>query len=431
MNWTGRLSAGMNDNNVKERVSDAKDVAKIVANAAAGNVLAVAATAIKNKRIRRILLVLILGALSMQVIGFLLMAGLIIGMGDMFRYPLMNFGSGHTIQENTGQATTIHFSRLANGWEKTIHWGFVNVGLTAAEVAQVNQLQLNLPYGLLETFYEIGVRQGVKNPLKTLDYVVQELEPSAIDFHPVKLRKVTFTKDPKTGKTTKVISAVTQMVLKDITRYNGFWTVQWHIVTESDGTQIVVLDGGTLVRKNYTPLYNAEKAFDFLHNTADQQALFGQALVLDPNFYDPNALPILQLLEGGQGGSPGNGVPLPSQQIVSILTQALQMDHEPLSWLSGMEHLVMNESSGNPDAVYHNPDGTVSPDAPAGLCQMMPSTFWAYHVQGYSNIWNPLDNAVASIRNIAQVYGTVYNIPNVMMRDCSNGQTTGCYSGYN
>ena len=409
----------------KELASDVKDATKVASQAATGNWAGAAITAIKNRRMRRMIIALLVIVAVFPVVMVTMIMTLIIGEADMFQHPMMNFSPQQTIMQTNpdGTHTMINFNTLANRWTKTIRWGTSDqvVGLTQAEIDQVNQLQLNLSYGLLETFYEIGVRQGASNPNKTMNRIVELLQPSEIDFKPVQLRKV---KDVQTKKgTVKEYDDVTEMVLQNITRYNGYWATSWHVITESDGSQIVVFGPSTLQRKDYTPLYRAEKAFNFLHNQYDQQMLFGQFLVLDANFYDPNALPVLQMLEGGSisssGGAPSNGAQMPKPQIIAIIQQAIQIDRVPESWLSGLEIIVGHEdASGNPSAV--DPI-LVDGEHASGLMQMLPSTFWSDHVNGYNNIWNPLDNAVAAIRHIEGAWESPYNIPGVV---------SGVYKGY-
>ncbi len=408
-------------NKAANLTKDAKDVAQIVAQASAGNWVGAAVTTVKNKRFRRWIIGIVVVILVIISTQFLLTMTQIIGAADMFKHPFMLFGAGQTITQTdpNGQTETVDFNALATKWAKMIRWGFLgeNTGLTKSEIATVNKLQLNLSYGLLETFYEIGARQGAKNPQKSLAYITQLLQPSAINFKPVQLRKVGY----KQGK--KYYYYVTQEVLQNITRYNGFWVTHWQIITESDGSQIVVYQPSTLQTKDYSPLYNAEQVFDFKRTTYDQQILWGQALVLDQKFYDPAALPVLQLLDGGEvggtGGAPSKGEPMPKPQVIAILQQAIKIDGVPQSWLSELEIIVSHEDpSGNPYAV--DPI-LVDGEHASGLMQMLPSTFWGDHVAGYNDIWNPLDNTVAAIRHIQGAWGNPDNIPGVL---------SGTYTGY-
>nr|NNM90133.1 transglycosylase SLT domain-containing protein [Bacilli bacterium] len=403
-----------------EKIGDAIDAAKIASQAATGNVVGAVVTTLKNKRFRKVLLVLLAVAVAVWLLSMVLMMSIIMGAVGLFQHPMMSFGTSQSITEvePNGQRINISFISLANAWTKTIRWDG-HTGLTAAEIAQVTSQQLNLSYGLLETFYEIGVRQGAANPVKSLGYVVQQLEPSEISFVPVQLRKVGYSK----GK--KFYYYVTEQVLKDITRYNGHWVTHYQIITESNGSQIVSSQPPTLQRKDYQPLYRAEQAFDIHQDLLDQQTFFGQALVLDPNFYDPNALPALQMLEGGSTSSsgsstpPSSGVPMPKPQIIAVLQEAIVIDRVPQSWLPYLEIIVGHEDgSGNPDAV--DPI-LVDGENASGLMQMLPSTFWSDHVSGYNDIWNPLDNAVSAINHIKGAWGSPTNIPGVV---------SGTYTGY-
>lgn len=80
----------------------------------------------------------------------------------------------------------------------------------------------------------------------------------------------------------------------------------------------------------------------------------------------------------------------------------------PLSWLPGLQSLVMAESSGNPLA--RNPI-SVGGEHATGLMQTLPSTFNANAVRGMNNILNPVHNAAAAINYIKRTYGSVYNTP--------------------
>lgn len=67
--------------------------------------------------------------------------------------------------------------------------------------------------------------------------------------------------------------------------------------------------------------------------------------------------------------------------------------------LAKTENLAMEESGGDPNA--QNPSGA------SGLMQMMPETFAAYEVDTSDDIWNPVDNAGASLRYQKDRYGYV------------------------
>jgi SLT domain-containing protein len=102
-----------------------------------------------------------------------------------------------------------------------------------------------------------------------------------------------------------------------------------------------------------------------------------------------------------------------SGSVASWLTQALNADHEPLSWLGDLEWLVNAESSGNPDAV--DPIVVDGQNA-TGLLQTLPSTYSEYG-GAPGGILNPVDNAEAAIRYIAARYGSPGNIPGILVHD--------------
>lgn len=104
--------------------------------------------------------------------------------------------------------------------------------------------------------------------------------------------------------------------------------------------------------------------------------------------------------------------------VAGWLDAALAMTGKPLSWLDPLEILVGKESGGNPSAI--DPI-SVDGEHAEGLLQMLPSTFSAYELPGFGNIYNPLDNAIASIRYISAQYGSPMNIP---------GLSGGNYVGY-
>lgn len=116
---------------------------------------------------------------------------------------------------------------------------------------------------------------------------------------------------------------------------------------------------------------------------------------------------------GGLGAAVGGNVG-------QWITAALALTGTPVSWLAGMETLVSKESGGNPRAVNPVTAGTSGEHA-EGIAQTIPTTFQAYALPGLWDIFNPVDDLVASIRYIKANYGTVYNIPGIL---------GGAYGGY-
>ena len=100
------------------------------------------------------------------------------------------------------------------------------------------------------------------------------------------------------------------------------------------------------------------------------------------------------------------------------MLRAMRITHAPRSWLGPLLWIAWRESRDNPRAVAYE---STAMGYAQGLMQMVPTTFAAYALPGMGNVWSPLDNAVASIRYIADRYGTPTNIPGI---ESSN------YSGY-
>lgn len=71
---------------------------------------------------------------------------------------------------------------------------------------------------------------------------------------------------------------------------------------------------------------------------------------------------------------------------------------EPLIWLA------QHESSGNPFAINKTLVGKNKEHA-TGLMQTLPSTFRAYKMKGYENIFDPVHNLIAAINYIKARYG--------------------------
>ena len=90
----------------------------------------------------------------------------------------------------------------------------------------------------------------------------------------------------------------------------------------------------------------------------------------------------------------------------------------PSSWVPWLAILVTAESGGNPNAVS---PFAVHGEYASGLLQMLPTTFAQYAQPGHTDIWNPVDNAIAAIRYIEASYGAPWRIP---------GIGTSSYQGY-
>ena len=108
----------------------------------------------------------------------------------------------------------------------------------------------------------------------------------------------------------------------------------------------------------------------------------------------------------------------PCRSIRCTMRRANRLTHAPTSWLQPLLWLAWRESRDNARAVAY--EGTAGAYA-EGLMQMLPSTFAAHALPGKTDIWNPVDNAVSSIRYIQSRYGSPWAIP---------GLGTQSYGGY-
>ncbi|WP_258111252.1 transglycosylase SLT domain-containing protein [Alicyclobacillus sp. SP_1] len=115
-------------------------------------------------------------------------------------------------------------------------------------------------------------------------------------------------------------------------------------------------------------------------------------------------------------GAPGPATVADRAEVTHWIETAMRLVGDvPSSWEPLLLRMVALESGGDPNA--ENPD--LVEDAPGlyehakGLLQTLPSTFAAYALPGYENIWNPIDNAAAAIRYIQARYGSPGAIPGV------------------
>ena len=114
-----------------------------------------------------------------------------------------------------------------------------------------------------------------------------------------------------------------------------------------------------------------------------------------------------------------------SGQVNSWITEAMGIAGVPASWAGPLATIAMKESGGNPNAV-NNWDINAKNGIPSkGLMQTIEPTFNAHKASGYGNIFNPVDNILASINYIRSRYGDVFNVPGI--RSMAEG---GSYVGY-
>lgn len=126
------------------------------------------------------------------------------------------------------------------------------------------------------------------------------------------------------------------------------------------------------------------------------------------------------------GGSGSSGTPgIFPGSLASWITAAIATTGVPSSWLVPLETIAMHESGGNPNAV-NNWDINAKEGHPSeGLMQTIMPTFLAHALPGHTNIFNPVDNAIAAIGYIVGRYGSVFDVPGIV--SMANG---GPYVGY-
>lgn len=103
--------------------------------------------------------------------------------------------------------------------------------------------------------------------------------------------------------------------------------------------------------------------------------------------------------------TPGQGV----ERWRPLVLQALQRVGQPSSLAAITLQRMMQESSGNPNAI-NNWDSNARAGTPSkGLMQVIDPTFRAYRDTGLKNdIWDPMANVVASMRYAMDRYGGLY-----------------------
>jgi hypothetical protein len=101
---------------------------------------------------------------------------------------------------------------------------------------------------------------------------------------------------------------------------------------------------------------------------------------------------------------------LNGQQLNQLAVQALKIAAPQMATRSNVQALVgriMQESGGNPLAI-NNWDSNAKAGTPSkGILQTIEPTFTAHALPGHTNIWNPLDNAIAAVRYMVSRYGRI------------------------
>lgn len=87
--------------------------------------------------------------------------------------------------------------------------------------------------------------------------------------------------------------------------------------------------------------------------------------------------------------------------------------------------IIQHESSGDPHAINRWDANAAAGHPSKGVMQTIPSTFNAYNLPGYGNIWNPVHNIIAAVRYALDRYGSIDNVPG--LNALESGQS---YVGY-
>lgn len=117
-------------------------------------------------------------------------------------------------------------------------------------------------------------------------------------------------------------------------------------------------------------------------------------------------VPNLPPLKVSVSSRPGTPVRV-SGNVDQWIAQAYKILGIPLtaSALANERYLIMHESSGNPNAINNWDINAKRGNPSKGLTQTTGTTFSAYHLPGYNNIFDPVSNLLASLRYRKSRYG--------------------------
>lgn len=114
----------------------------------------------------------------------------------------------------------------------------------------------------------------------------------------------------------------------------------------------------------------------------------------------------------GTVGSVNQSLWTGSGELIDWITEALQITgYYSAQNLANTVALAMGESGGNPNAINKWDSNWYAGTPSKGLLQTIDSTFQAYALPGHTNIYNPVDNAIASIRYQMDRYGYLRATP--------------------
>lgn len=97
----------------------------------------------------------------------------------------------------------------------------------------------------------------------------------------------------------------------------------------------------------------------------------------------------------------------------------------PMSFLPMLQNIAMHESGGNPNSINLWDSNAKAGHPSKGLMQMIDETFNRWALPGMNDIWNPIHNAVSSIRYMIGRYGSIQNVPGIRSQLAGGG-----YVGY-
>ncbi len=110
------------------------------------------------------------------------------------------------------------------------------------------------------------------------------------------------------------------------------------------------------------------------------------------------------LIPGGNIGGAGSGA------AAGWIRAAMAITGAPESWFTGLMTLAKRESGFNPRATNLWDSNAKKGTPSIGLMQTIGPTFRAYALPGYGDIYNPVHNAIASIRYIRARYGDISRV---------------------